>query len=654
MDDIFKEVKARVNIEDVVSYYAHVQFKNHKCHCQFPDHQDVKSPSFSVKDNCFNCFGCGRKGDVISFVKMFNMVSELDAVKMINNDFHLGIQTDNKPTKFNIKSYLLKCEKDISLTDYFQKRGLSPTTIKRFRLGFDKTKNMVTIPYSGDMSYGIARATKEKFFWKPKAEDVGPEPLYNAIALKRQTEEPVFIVESQICAMSIEQYGGKAVAVCGGGAVSKLDKALKGLKTGNLGFIIALDNDDAGQKYASELGAFLKGKNIKYITYNVSGTEKDPNDLLQKSPELLVKHIIKAKEEFYKSCTNYGDLKSAKEITTMDIAPTNWLVEDLFTTGLSIICGASKIGKSWFVQNMCLAVSTGTRFLDKPTHKCTCWYMALEDDDALTKMRLNKMLKGGEAPNNFLISHEIYPMDRVDKNRPTLIEYIKQNVQRNKEIKLVIIDTFQKVRSASLPGESMYAHDYRDISTLKQLADELRLAIVVIHHTNKMKDRDTDGDPFAKVSGTNGLMASADCIFLLDKKRDEQKVNFAFTGRKIRCDTYVLTQNEDMTWNKIGTAEEEAYKTRVKEHASSPYVITIKHLLATNNGDWEGSATAFIEQIGKLYKDGFPIKSNPTTVGKDLNELTNDLKVFDGIIHLNINPSGGVNGRMHRFYYVRK
>lgn len=85
------------------------------------------------------------------------------------------------------------------------------------------------------------------------------------------------------------------------------------------------------------------------------------------------------------------------------------------------------------------------------------------------------MLKGGEAPNNFLISHEIYPMDRVDKNRPTLIEYIKQNVQRNKEIKLVIIDTFQKVRSASLPGESMYAHDYRDISTLKQIAENYGL-----------------------------------------------------------------------------------------------------------------------------------------------------------------------------------
>ena len=110
----------------------------------------------------------------------------------------------------------------------------------------------------------------------------------------------------------------------------------------------------------------------------------------------------------------------------------------------------------------------------------------------------------------------------------------------------------------------MYAHDYRDISTLKKLADELQIAIILIHHTNKMKDRDTDGDPFAKISGTNGLMASADCIFLLDRKRGEQEVQFAFTGRKIRCDNWTITQNEDMTWYKIGTAEEEAHKRNLK------------------------------------------------------------------------------------------
>ena len=659
MENIFTEVKNRLSIKDVIEHYSPITFnRDNKCHCPFPDHQDVKSPSLSILkgNNTFRCFGCDKSGSVVDFVMMYKGVDKIQAVKMLNDDFNLqlNLKEQNKK-KFDIKKYLLSCEKDINQTDYFIKRGLLPTTIKRHRLGYDKIKNAVTIPYNGQMNYGQIRYVNEKRFWKPPTSDVGGEPIYNEKVINDKDNEPIFIVESPICAMSIEQYNSKAIAICGGGGVSKLDKALKGKKSSVLGFILALDNDDTGTRYTNEIVAYFKAKRIKHIVYNISGKEKDPNELLMKSTESFVKNIVRARNEYFSKCTSYGDLKSAQEITTMNIKPVNWLVEDLFPTGLSIICGASKIGKSWFVQNLCLSISNGEKFLDKPTNKNACWYMALEDDESLSQARLKMMLQGKNAPGNFFISYEIYPMDKVDKDRPTLMEYITENIKRNPEIKCVIVDTFQKVRSASAYGESMYAHDYRDISTLKKLADELQIAIILIHHTNKMKDRDTDGDPFAKISGTNGLMASADCIFLLDRKRGEHEVQFAFTGRKIRCGTWMLSQNEkDMTWSKLGTAEEEAYKKKVKEHNNNPYVITIKHLLATYDGDWIGSSTKFIEELAKLYPNGMPINPQPISVGRELNELTNDLKQLDEIIHLNTNTNGGINGRQHRFYYINK
>ncbi len=657
MVDNFELVKSRLSIRDVVEYYTGEHFnRDCKCHCPFPDHAGDKNPSFSIlKDkNTFKCFGCDKGGSVIDFVMMYKQVDKVQAVNMLNSDFNLGINT-NRPTqkKFDIREYLQRYEKCVDKTKYFENRGLSPTTIKNHRLGYDEIKQAVTIPYNGKMNYYQLRYVNKKEFYKPPTTLAGTEPLYNEIVLNCANGNPVFIVESPICAMSIEQYGNRAVAICGGGGVNKLEKAFKGKKTNELGFILSFDNDDTGQRYTSEISAFLKSKKIKFVVYNVAGKEKDPNDLLMKSPEALIKNIINAKQEYFRNCTNYGDLKSASEIMSMDIKPINWFVEDLFTTGLSIICGASKIGKSWFVQNLCLSISNGDKFLDKPTNKQTCWYMALEDDESLSKTRLDKMIKGKPAPKNFYISYTIYPMEKLDKDKPTLMEYIAENVKRNSEIKLVVIDTFQKVRSSALRGESMYAHDYRDISALKQLADELDIAIVLIHHTNKMKDRDTDGDPFSKISGTNGIMASADCIFLLSKKRDEQTVDFTFTGRKIRYDTWKLCQNEnDMTWRKIGTAEEEARKRKLKDYQNNPYVITIKHLLASNDGDWTGSSTKFIEELGKLYPNGLPINPNPKNVGKELNAITNDLKNIDNIIHLNVNPNGGINGRPHRFYYI--
>lgn len=659
MESIFTEVKNRLSIKDVIEHYSTATFnKDNKCHCPFPDHQDVKSPSLSIlKDNnTFRCFGCDKSGSVIDFVMMYKGVDKTQAVQMLDEDFNLGLnyKGQNK-NKFDIKRYLLVCEKDIGKTDYFNKRGLLPATIKKHRLGYDKVKNAVTIPYNGKMNYGQIRYVNEKRFWKPPTSDAGTEPIYNENAINDKDNEPIFIVESPICAMCIEQYNSKAIATCGGGGVSKLDKALKGKKTSNLGFILSLDNDEPGTRYSAEISTYLKAKKIKFIVFNISGKEKDPNEQLIKSTETFVKNIVKARNEFYSKCTSYGDLKSAQEIANMTLNPVNWLVQDLFPTGLSIICGASKIGKSWFVQNLCLAISNGDKFLDKSANKNACWYMALEDDESLSQARLKMMLKGKVAPSNFFISYEIYPMDKVDRDKLTLMEYIRENIKRNPTIKCVVIDTFQKVRSSSAYGESMYAHDYRDISTLKKLADELRIAIILIHHTNKMKDRDTDGDPFAKISGTNGLMASADCVFLMDRKRGEHEVQFSFTGRKIRCDTWTLCQNEtDMTWSKIGTAEEEAYKKKYKEYTNNPYVITIKHLLAVNDGDWSGSSTRIIEELGKLYPSGLPINPVPAVVEKEINEISESLKQFDQIIHLNTNPHGGTNGRQHRFYYTNK
>lgn len=109
-----------------------------------------------------------------------------------------------------------------------------------------------------------------------------------------------------------------------------------------------------------------------------------------------------------------------------------------------------------------------------------------------------------------------------------------------------------------------------------------------------------------------------------------------------------------MTWYKIGTAEEEANKKKIKEYNNNPYVITIKHLLAMHNGDWSGSSTKFIEELGKLYPNGFPINPIPAVVGKEINEISDNLKQFDQIIHLNANPHGGTSGRQHRFYYIHK
>ena len=80
-------------------------------------------------------------------------------------------------------------------------------------------------------------------------------------------------------------------------------------------------------------------------------------------------------------------------------------------------------------------------------------------------------------------------------------------------------------------GSPTYGKDYADIGSLKKLADDLGIAIVLVHHLRKTQDKD---DPFNEISGTTGLMGAADTVLLLKKVNRGTDTTFLYlTGRDI-------------------------------------------------------------------------------------------------------------------------
>lgn len=65
-----------------------------------------------------------------------------------------------------------------------------------------------------------------------------------------------------------------------------------------------------------------------------------------------------------------------------------------------------------------------------------------------------------------------------------LCEQIEEFITEHPDTNLVIIDTLQKVRENN-GGLNLYAADYMDIGLLKSLADEYRIAVVVVQHLRK-------------------------------------------------------------------------------------------------------------------------------------------------------------------------
>ena len=252
-------------------------------------------------------------------------------------------------------------------------------------------------------------------------------------------------------------------------------------------------------------------------------------------------------------------------------------------------CHAGKIDriitKSMAMQ-MCLAISRGKEFLDYASNQAGCLYLALEDGIFRLKDRLNKVLDGGKAPSNFYLSIKANGLDGG------LIKQLDEEFEEHPDIKLIIIDTLQKVRGSAKKDEIAYATDYRELGALKEYSDNKRICIFLIHHLRKMAD---ENDVFNMISGSNGIMGVCDTIFIIYKKKrqDENAVLF-MTGRDIRQQDVVVHFDETKyRWEMVGTAKEEERKRKKREYENNPIVKTVKDLLKQYPMGWKGTATDF-------------------------------------------------------------
>lgn len=663
LDDKFNELKSRVGIKEVISHFYMDVDRQNKALCPF---HNEKTPSFSIdeKENIFKCFGCGVGGDAVKFVAMLKEISNLDAAKLIDNEFGLRIfDSNSKPTKPikkverkvesmvdenfetnpNIKPYLQECAKNIEKQEYMQSRGLTIETLKKFKVGYDIQRNAITIPYSSNLSYYQTRMISEKKFFKPKKEDAGEEPLYNVRALAGKTRTPIFIVESPICAMSIAQEGGVALATCGTGCLNKLKEALKKTKPKGA-LILCFDNDDAGKQATKDVSAELDKLEVKYLVFNLAEYCKDPNEMLIKNKDRFQLLIQVAIDRAKKLTATKFDLQSAAELREEVIPPPFWVVKDLLPEGLSLLVASSKLGKSWMAQQICIEVARGGKFLEHQTNQADTVYLALEDSKKRVQTRMNIYLGDQPVPKGYKYSIEAPTLDTG------LMDTLEMYMNEYPNIKLIVIDTLQRVRGMPLRNESAYATDYREMNILKAFAYKYHICILILHHVRKMSD---SSDAFNMINGTNGLIGVSDNSWVIYKKnRMDLEATMATTGRDIGNMELIIRKGEkNGRWDLVGDAEQQEAMQKRDEYEKNPIVKVIKELLKRQPSGWQGTVTQFKMESIAILNDGTRLPSD-TKVGMELNHLTYDLGL-DGIIH-EVDEKKTRVGKRHYFYLKNK
>jgi hypothetical protein len=86
---------------------------------------------------------------------------------------------------------------------------------------------------------------------------------------------------------------------------------------------------------------------------------------------------------------------TAAELLRKEMPEVDWTISETIPEGVSILAGKPKIGKSWMVYDMCLAVVSGGRALGRfHTAKGSALYLALEDNERRLQRRLTALLAG--------------------------------------------------------------------------------------------------------------------------------------------------------------------------------------------------------------------------------------------------------------------
>ena len=292
-------------------------------------------------------------------------------------------------------------------------------------------------------------------------------------------------------------------------------------------------------------------------------------------------------------------------------------VSRLIVEGLTLLCGASKIGKSWLVLQMCCAVAEGKLFLGRETMQGSVLYLALEDSERRLKSRLEKI---GETPGEALtFATHAQSLDTG------LLDQLNEWLSSAVNPRMIVIDTLQKVRAGIIPPRtSAYAADYGVIVRLKKLADEKHVAIVLVHHMNKMQNVE---DPYEKISGSNGLMGAADTAILIFRERGDQDATVNITGRDVWEDEFTL-RLVNCRWTPIdGEALER------EQYEASPVPRTCRKLLETScldDGVVQIASSEFIEASYEFTGALPPLTSR--TVYSVIEHIAPQLRKYDGIV----------------------
>ena len=278
----------------------------------------------------------------------------------------------------------------------------------------------------------------------------------------------------------------------------------------------------------------------------------NPFDLQQAVDDLLVAQRAQAQAHGEQTpCLTPArfTVLTAQALLALDLPPQHWVIPDLLPAGCTLFTGRGKDGKSLLMLNLCVAVATGGIALNHVRVPAgDVLYLALEDGERRAQARLRAQLQHcglTEAPAR--LDFVLWDAPRVGQG---FEEALTAWLDDHAAARLVVIDILEKIRPPRPRGGSVYADDYAALATLQRLAQQRNVAIVVVHHSNKLRAEDVRDT----ASGSMGLIAACDTFWSLQRRAGQADAVLHVTGRDVESQALAL-RFADGFWSVLGDAE---------------------------------------------------------------------------------------------------
>lgn len=387
-----EEIKNRLDIAEVIQGYLKLQKAGANWKGLCPFHHE-KTPSFMVTPSrqIWHCFGCAEGGDVFSFVQKMEGLEFADVLRMLADRAGVKLKKQDPQLISQRKSLYEICELATKFferqllskpgqlaAEYLKERGVSPESIKNFRIGWapdtwqslrdflngegyedkemvaaglvvqsetadqkfhDRFRHRVMFPIADSQGQmvGFSGRIFEKVKGKTVHEDAGKYVNTPATALYDKSQilygldkargavriGGCVLVEGNLDVVMSHQAGVvNTVATCGtafGAGHARI------IKRYTEKLLLAFDADDAGDSALKKgiVTAIATGLNISVVS--IPQGHKDTADVVKNNSELwrnqvaspvpYLAHIIN------RSMQNFSDTLEAKKVVLTNVLP---------------------------------------------------------------------------------------------------------------------------------------------------------------------------------------------------------------------------------------------------------------------------------------------------------------------------------------------